>query len=34
MKLFHKFQKDHVDTAAMEREREAAAGKMNSAETE
>jgi DNA mismatch repair protein MutS2 len=32
MKLFHKFQKDHVDTAAMEREREALRQKLSSAE--
>ena len=32
MKMFNKFQKDHVDTAAMERERQAIRDRMNKAE--
>lgn len=32
MKLFHKFQKDHVDTAAVEKERQALRARMNQTE--
>ena len=33
MKMFHKFQKDHVDTAAMEKERQKLRQRMNKAES-